>query len=106
MALKLTNNASSTLQSAISDTDTSLSVATGDGDLFPVLSTGDYFELTLVDTSGALEIVRATARTGDALTVTRAQAGTTAIPFAAGARVELRVTVGNLDAIGDGYLEL
>jgi hypothetical protein len=69
---------------------------------FPVLTAGDYFYATLTSTQGTQEIVKATARSGDSLTIVRAQEGTTAQSFAAGARFELRVTVQSvLDAIQD-----
>jgi hypothetical protein len=92
MPIKLANNASGTLATAISASDTGIALATGNGALFPTLSAGEYFYLTLTAPSGAFEIVKATARVGDALTVVRAQEGTTAIGFPVGSRVELRVT--------------
>jgi hypothetical protein len=96
MGIQLTNNATSRLAAPISSTSSSLTIATGDGDLFPVLGTGDYFFLTLQDVHGNIEIVRVTARAGDTMTVTRGQEGTVAIPFLANSRAELRVTVDNL----------
>lgn len=87
------NNASSTLLTAISAVDTGLVVAYGDGTLFPTITASDYyFYMTLVNTDDTYEIVKVTARSGDSMTVTRAQEGTSAIAFTAGARVELRVT--------------
>ena len=94
MALKLTNNASSTLAATITDVATTLSVATGHGTRFPAIATvdGDWFPLTLEDASGNLEVCRATDVTGDVITVTRAQEGTTGFAFTAGAMVQLRIT--------------
>jgi hypothetical protein len=74
-------------------------VESGKGSLFPIVGAGSYFYVTLVDVSGNYEIVKATARTGDILTVVRAQQGTLAIPFPANSRIELRVTA---DLINDG----
>ena len=93
------NNSSSTLATAINNTDdpVTLSVQPGEGALFPAPTGGDTFLVTLEDTSGAIEILLATARTGDDITATRAQEGTTARAFAQGSRVECRVTAGILD---------
>ena len=96
MVLKVTNNATTTITARISNTDTSLTVASGTGTLFPVLGAGDFFQATLQDTNGNFEIVKVTARTGDIMTIERAQSGTLAIPFAANSRFEIRVTADNL----------
>ena len=62
------NNAISLLSSAISATDTSLTVMSGYGDLFPQ-PTGDgsdYFLITLEDQNATVrEIIKVTARSGD-----------------------------------------
>lgn len=92
MSVKFTNNAFGTLATAISASDTGIVLATGNGSRFPTLAAGDYFYATLVSTAGTQEIVKATARVGDTLTIVRAQDGTTAASFAAGALFELRVT--------------
>ena len=100
MPIKLANNASGTLATAVSASDTGAVLTTGDGAEFPVLTAGDYFYATFTSTAGTQEIVKATARSGDSLTIVRAQEGTTAQSFAAGARFELRVTAQSiLDAI-------
>ena len=96
MVLKITNNASTTTTDRISNIDTSLTVATGTGSLFPALGAGDFFQATLQDTNGNLEIVKVTARVDDVMTLERAQAGTLAIPFAANSRFEIRVTANNI----------
>ena len=92
---KFSNNATTTTTARISDTDTSLTVASGTGTLFPVLGAGDYFKATLQDTNNNFEIVKVTARTDDIMTVIRGQDGTLAIPFAANSRFELRVLASN-----------
>lgn len=100
MALKLTNNGSSTLSAAITTGATSLSVASGEGARFPTLGAGDWFPATLVKLVGGAvvnEIVRVTARSGDSLTITRAQEGTTALSFSGGDRIELRATAAVFD---------
>jgi hypothetical protein len=92
MAIRLRNNTFSTIPTGVSSTDTTLVVTTGDGAKFPPLAVGDYFYLTLVSIDGVIEIVKVTARTGDTMSIVRAQEGTIAAGFAAGSRVELRVT--------------
>jgi hypothetical protein len=92
MPIQLANNASGTIATAISASDTGLALTTGDGAAFPVLGLGDYFYATITSSGGTQEIVKATARSGDSLTIVRAQESTVAQSFAAGSRFELRVT--------------
>lgn len=99
MALKLANNAVSRLASPITASSTTIALTPGDGAKFPTLSAGDWFPITVVKSDGTLEIMRCTARTNDTLTVTRAQEGTAAVAFAAGDRVELRLTAAACDEI-------
>jgi len=82
MADPLRNFFKSTLVGTYSDTDTSLTVATGDGALLPDPSVDGAYNLTIfeglqVTGSTDFEIVRVTARSGDVLTVTRGQESTT-----------------------------
>jgi hypothetical protein len=86
------NNASSLLASAIVPSDTVATVQAGQGALFPTISAGQIAAITLEDVSGDIEVVYCTGRTGDALTIVRAQEGTTALNFASGSRVEQRIT--------------
>jgi hypothetical protein len=106
MAVQLTNNAFTTLPAGLASTATSLTVVTGDGAKFPMLGTGDFFYLTLVDTVGNSEIVQVTARTDDTMTVVRGQVGTLAIPFPPNSRAELRITVENVFIAAGDYLLL
>lgn len=92
MGVKFKNNAASTLDTAISAADLGLVVASGDGTLFPAAGAGDYFYMTIEATDGTYEIVKVTARSGDSMTIVRAQEGTTARAFTAGALCELRIT--------------
>lgn len=94
MALILKNNAVSRLASSLAVGDTVLQITATEGSRFPLLEAGDWFPVTVLRSTGALEIMRCTARAGDALTVTRAQEGTSALTFDAGDRVELRLTAG------------
>lgn len=92
MPVKLTNNASGTLATAISASDTGITLTTGDGAKFPTLSAGEYFYATLVSTGGTQEIIKVTAKVSDTCTVVRAQEGTFSAGFDVGSRIELRVT--------------
>lgn len=92
MSILVSNNAYSTLASSILAVDTTLTVASGGGSLFPAASTttGTYFYATLINTSNQLEIVKVTNRSTDTLTIVRAQDGTTARTYSSGDRIELR----------------
>lgn len=103
MPIKLANNATSTIATAINASDVGVVLATGDGAKFPTLAAGEYFYITFESTGGTYEIAKATARAGDSLTIVRAQEGTTAQSFAAGSRVELRVTVQGVEDLIDDY---
>lgn len=109
MAVKFlfTNNATSSLASAVTAGATTWYLNPGDGAKFPDPGANEQFNVTAVDQNGNIEVVVCTARVTDTLTVVRAQDGTTAIPFAAGDLVELRLTnqaIGNL-AQRDGNLQ-
>jgi hypothetical protein len=109
MGIKLTNNAIAFVPSAVSSTQTSLTVTAGKGALFPILGGGDYFYATLMDVSSNFEIVKVTARTDDVMTMVRAQESTLAIPFPANSRFEHRITAATILAIiddADDYLLL
>jgi hypothetical protein len=77
--------------------DTQITLASGDGALFPDGSDGDY--MLRLGTSGDYEIVRATARTGDVITITRACDDTTAIEHSAGTAVWTVVSHSYLDEL-------
>jgi hypothetical protein len=88
-----TNNAATTLASSISNVDTSLTVATSTGNLFPTLTGSEYFFCTLANTAGTVEIIKVTARSGDTFsTIVRGQDGTSAVSWSSGDKVELRLT--------------
>lgn len=100
MAVLYTNKATSTLLSAITSADTTITVASGHGSRFPAPSNGNYFFVTVEDFStGATEVMKVTARLGDSMTVERGFDFTTAAAFNAGVTVELRVSAAMLDAI-------
>jgi hypothetical protein len=92
------NNAASTLAAALTTGGTTLTVSTGHGDRFPVVSGSDWCAITLTNAAGDIEIVRVTARaTGsDSMTIVRAQEGTAARAWQIGDIVSLRLTAGGL----------
>lgn len=102
MTIKFTNNASATLAASITSTQTSVSVTSGQGALFPTLSAGDYFYVTFSDSANNLEIAKCTARSSDTLTVIRGQDGTTGRAFSAGDKCELRFTAAGIEDLGTG----
>lgn len=99
MTIQFANNASTTLASGITDSDLSLTVATGEGSLFPSPTGGDYFLATIVAANGSLEIVKCTARSNDIFTIERGQESTTPLAFSAGATVDNRPTAGSFESI-------
>lgn len=102
MVALYTNNAFSTLNAGISDSATSITVASGEGALFPSPTGSDYFYATLIDTSNNLEIVKCTSRSTDVLTVVREQEGTDGRAFSAADRIELRLTAAGLTELRTG----
>lgn len=92
MGIHLKNNAVGYLATAISASDTGAVLQTGNGASFPTLGVDGYFYATLESPSGTMEVVKVTARSGGSITIARAQEGTTAQSFAAGARCALRAT--------------
>lgn len=103
MAVLLTNNARSLLAASITSSEGDLRVRVGHGDRFPMPKVaGDWFPLTLEDESGNIEIMRATARNGDTITVERGSEGTIARAFNSGDAVELRATAAVFAAISAG----
>ena len=106
MTIKFTNNATSTLALSILQTDTSLTLATGDGSKFPSLGTSEYFYTTIFTSDTVFEIVKVTARTGDVLTIVRGQEGTSAIGWNSGTPITHRVTAQSLKDISSNVISL
>jgi microcystin-dependent protein len=91
------NNAKSTLAVGINTIALSITVATGEGALFPSPSAGQYFLATL-EVGSSREIVTVTSRSGDVLTLgARAQEGTTAASWAIGTTIGVRITKGTAE---------
>lgn len=102
MTQKFKNNTFGLLANTITGAATNITLATGHGARFPALAAGEYFKATLVQINistlaeTAWEIVKITARSGDVLTVERAQEGTLALAWGANTRIEMRVTAETL----------
>src|SRR5690348_6953800 len=90
MREKFSNNAQSTLSASATNTDTSITVASGS----PFPSMGNF---RLIVES---EIMLCTARSGNVLTVQRGIEGTTAAAHASGVNVAQIVTTGALQQYG------
>lgn len=108
MALQLlaANNAQSVLAAGISSSATTMTLNTGTGALFPAPVSGtSFFKLTLIDaaTGQISEIVHVTARTGDTLTIVRAQEGTLARAWSVNDIAANMMTAGTLSYILDNY---
>lgn len=99
MAVKFSNNASTTLAASISSSATTITLASSTGSEFPTLGTDEYFYATLVNSSNQLEVVKVTARSGDTLTVVRGQEDTTARSYTAGDLIELRLTAQGINDV-------
>ena len=95
MTVRFFNNVASALASSASDSATTLTLVSGGGAKFP-LSAGEWTYATLTTAAGSIEIVKVTGVAGDVLTVVRGQDGTTAQAFAAGDKVEARLTAQGL----------
>ena len=114
MTVKLKNNVQSTLRTEVLSSSTTILLPVGHGARFPTLGAGEYFYATIEDAAGNYEIVQATARVTDTLTVTRGAEGTTARTFAAGSTIEMRVTAASMvdtaqdaaDAVGLGQFSV
>lgn len=89
------NNFFSSLLVAASSSATTLYLASTTN--IPTISGSDYFNLTLDDLNGTIEIVKVTAVTSNALTVVRAQESTTARAWPIHSLIELRYTATSLN---------
>jgi hypothetical protein len=101
MVVKLKNNASTTIPAVVESSATEVTVAANTGSVFPSLTAGDYFYATISSVLDDYEVVKVTARSGDVLTILRAQEGTLALMFPANSQIALRVTVQNIQSIID-----
>lgn len=99
MAIELqlfTNNGTTALDGAITNSATTINVT--DGTVFGSPSANEY-QLLTIDDGTNIEIVKLTSRTVDALTVVRAQEGTSGTAFASGITIEGRATKGTFERL-------
>lgn len=103
----ITNNATSRLVGSLASGATSMTIEAPTADRFPVANTSNWvspvnwFKAVIQNSLGAIEIVRVGIRaSGSAVfsNLQRAQEGTTALDFDAGAVVRLSFTAGDLQA--------
>lgn len=109
---EFTNNATTTVPAITTSGALSVTVATGTGSLFPVLSGSEYFIATMVNISsgdpgfGEMEIIKVTARSGDVMTILRAQEGSSAKSFPTNSLFELRPTAGAFNTLYTNLLQV
>ena len=85
------NNVAGTIAANIGPADTAILLGAGQGSVFPAISAGNWYYVTLVhNTLGTIEIVKVTGKTADTLTVVRGQDNTVASSFTTGTLVEMR----------------
>lgn len=104
MAIKFSNNAETTLDGAISNSATSITVA--DVSALPTLGVSDYAYLTLANAAATkIEIIKVTAIDvgTKVLTAVRGQEGSTAQAFDDGDLCELRLTAAGLTAAASQF---
>lgn len=91
-----TNNAGTTLALSVTNVATTATLASGAGALFPSPAAGEFFPITFIASGNPLifEICYCTARSGDVITITRAQEGTSALAWNAGDFARLLLTAG------------
>lgn len=97
---KFANNATSTLALSLDKASTELTVKSGTGVLFPSIEReGEFFYVTLVSVTGAMEIVKCTHKNIDVFTIERAQQGTVATSFLENSIVQHRLTAMSMNNI-------
>lgn len=94
--IKFSNNASARLEVPVDSKSTTITIPQNKMGLFPTITTGEYFMLTLIDGNGSYEIVKCTYKSPTSFTVVRAQEGTTAKNFPVNSLVEHRLTAGSI----------
>ena len=92
MAVELFSTGIATTKTDINDSVTTITLSAGMGALFTAPTGGDY-ELVTLESATAKEIVKITARTGDVLTVVRAQGGTLKAAWLALTKIYGHVTI-------------
>lgn len=96
MKFQFANRATSQLTRALASDDTSLQIVLSEAGRFPQPTVDQPFQLTITSPTGTIEIVRATGRVGNEITVLRGQESTPAGTFPINSRVELSLTAETL----------
>ena len=91
---KFENNATGSLETAIGTGDVLITIGSGEGALFPSITTDEGFYAVITDGTNS-EWVLCTSRSGDILTVTRAS---TSYSFAAASTISLRMHATTLES--------
>lgn len=88
---------------SLGPTDTSITVAAGEGAAFPNVAAPQYFYSTLEDAAGQVEIVKVTSHlsSSDTFTVERGQDNTTAGTFVSGDYFEMRPNAAVFEELRD-----
>ena len=104
MAQLFANNIETTLSVLLSSTAVTATVTDATG--MPTPTDGDYFLLTLCTRAASveslIEIVKVTARSGNLLTIVRAQESTSGVEHTSGSIAAMRLTAGSLENVGIG----
>ena len=113
MGVVLANNVFSVLAAPIGTADTTMTIDAADASHFPMLSAGQYCYATLSSpgapsvsggTTVVVEIVKITARSGNAMTIVRGQDGTIPAAFPGIALVAMRINAaGVMEAFPSNY---
>jgi hypothetical protein len=92
------NNASTTLANVGGISSSAVAMTLTAATNFPVIvNPGDYFYATLADAANdTWEVVRVTATSGTSFTILRGRDGTTALTWAQGSVIEMRMNTGVL----------
>lgn len=94
------NRVWATLASGMDETQTNLYLTTGHGARFGTIGASDKIRIVLLDASkNVSEVMYATARVGDTLTVDRGQDGTVGVVHLAGDRLEHRIGKSTMDSL-------
>lgn len=102
MAVKYTNNASTTLNVAGGINASATSITVTNASVFPAISAPDVCYLTML-AGGTVEVIKVTDITGNVLTCVRGQDGTTSSAFSDGTRIDLRITAALLKDLSDEH---
>jgi hypothetical protein len=103
--IKFLNSWQTTIQAGIDADDTTITIDSSHATELGTIAAGSHYLATItdsLDTPTKKEIVRITAVSGNALTATRAQDGTTGQVFASGAYILLDVTAEMLEGFVQG----